>query len=493
MHFSSLPSPHGIGDIADAALAFADDLASMALRVWQFLPTAPTGYGNSPYQPLSAFAGNEMLIGLGPLIRRGLLRDSEARPLADLPRESVDFGRLLPLKQALLSRAAERFSLAADARTKSEFDDFLGHSGGGWLHDYALFRVLKTMHGERPWTEWDSEYAHREARALQRFEAAHREAIEQIRILQFFFDRQWQALKRHTADKGIRLFGDVPIYISLDSADAWADRDMLQLDRRGRPTHVAGVPPDYFSKRGQLWGNPLYDWDYLARTGYRWWIERMRRAMQMCELVRVDHFRGFESYWAVPRGARTARKGAWRPGPGDSFFVALREALGSLPIVAEDLGMITEEVERLRQRHHFPGMKVLQFEVEDSGFDPTDIPEDCYCCTATHDNDTTAGWFSGAMPGGRRRSEVRARQGNALRLTGGSPETIHSDMIRLAFSTRARVAAAPMQDYLGLGSEARMNVPGTALSNWRWRLSPGQLTPAVRERVAGLVAGTSRE
>lgn len=481
LHFSSLPAAHGIGDIGDAACRFADQLAQTGLSIWQVLPAGPTGFGDSPYQSLSAFAGNEMLIGLEPLVRDGLLNQAELAPLEELPDHAVDFERLVPRKRAILKRAAERFlARGADSR----FDAFVARNNSLWLHQYALYRVIKTLHSERAWTEWEPDYARRSSDALARVESQHESAIERIKALQYLFECQWSSLREHAGRAGVRVFGDMPFYIAFDSADAWAQRALLLTDDDGRPSAVAGVPPDYFSADGQLWGNPLYDWPYHADSGYRWWIERLREAIRRCHMVRVDHFRGFESYWSVTAGADTARDGKWKTGPGDAFFDALAAALGALPIVAEDLGEITDAVTDLRRRHGIPGMKVLQFELADENFDPAAIPDDCACYTATHDNDTTAGWFA--------KKARRDTRRNALRLTGGKASTISHDLIRLALKTPARVAMAPMQDYLELGAEARMNTPGTAAGNWRWRMLAGQWTAARRAAIADLVRSGGR-
>ncbi len=493
MHFASLASPYGIGDIGDSALAFVDTLASMKIRVWQFLPTGPTGYGDSPYQPLSAFAGNEMLIGIGPLVRQGLLTPEEAETLTDLSSESVDYGNLIPRKHALLDRAAGRFLSMASTELKSTFEAYLCRHGNHWLGDYAVYRILKTKHGERPWTEWETAYVHRDPVAMQKVRESNHEAIEHIKIIQFLFDQQWQALKQYASEKGILLFGDMPIYIALDSADAWAHPEILLIDKDGKPSHISGVPPDYFSADGQLWGNPLYDWEFHESNGYQWWIERMQHIANQSDLVRIDHFRGFESFWSVQFGAETARDGEWLPGPGDALFESMQAALGSLPIVAEDLGAITPEVDSLRFRHNIPGMKVLQFEVGDPCFDLANIGSYCVCYTGTHDNDTTVGWFKGGDEDTRSGQEITDSQQNALKVTGGCRETIHLDMIRLAFNSHAKLAIAPLQDFLGLGSESRLNTPGTTMNNWRWRVKEEQLSVAFCESVANLVEETSRD
>lgn len=492
MHVTSLPGPFGIGEIGRHARAFIDHLRDMNLCVWQFLPTGPTAYGDSPYQPLSTFAGNEMLIDIGDLIAEGFLARDEVGELEALPKHFVNYGALIPAKNRLLRTAATRFRESANPGLKRDYRRFRAEHDEKWLHDYALFRILKTRHDERPWPEWQPEYARRERAAIRSLEETAALDIELIKITQWLFFHQWQALRAHAHANGVSLFGDMPIYVALDSSDAWANRDMLLLDDEGRPSHVAGVPPDYFSEDGQLWGNPLYDWEHHRETGYGWWIDRLRASAELADLVRIDHFRGFEAYWSVPAESETARVGSWEPGPGDALFDALESALGDLPIVAEDLGVITPEVDALRERHHLPGMHVLQFDVTDENIDPDEFEENSVCYTGTHDNDTTIGWFNGSPDDIRSRDEIVAAQQSALRVTGGTPETIHLDMIRLAFATRSKIAIAPIQDYLGLGSEARFNVPGTSGNNWRWRLLDAQLTASVCDNIAAMVAAAGR-
>lgn len=492
LHISSLPGPYGIGEIGRHAHEFIDRMRKMKLAVWQFLPTGPTAYGDSPYQPLSTFAGNELLIDIEDLVERGFLTVDEVTELTMLPAGSVDFGALIPVKQRLLTRAALRFKDIANEEFKAVYRRFLEKHDEVWLQDYALFRILKTHHQERPWPEWHPDYVRRDDNALRELEASAAEQIDCIKIIQFLFYRQWEALREYACRNEIRLFGDMPIYIALDSADAWANRDMLQIDESGRPGHVAGVPPDYFSEDGQLWGNPLYAWENHEKTGYGWWINRLRSSTELTDLVRIDHFRGFEAYWSVPADAETAKDGTWEPGPGDAIFDALQDALGELPIVAEDLGVITPEVEGLRDRHQIPGMRVLQFDVSDAGIDLRDIKANSVYYTATHDNDTTIGWFHGSPDDNRTAEEIRETQLAALRTTGGEPDTIHHDMIRTAFSTDARLAIAPLQDFLGLGSEARFNTPGTCGNNWHWRVLDTQLTDNLCDNVASIVEASGR-
>lgn len=492
LHITSLPGPYGIGEIGRHALRFVDAMTEMNLGVWQFLPTGPTAYGDSPYQPLSTFAGNELLIDIDDLISLGMLAKDEATELTSLPRDFVDYGALIPIKTGILQVAASRFFEQADATLRTAYENYVNENDDHWLHDYALFRILKSQHGERPWPEWDAKYVHRDKSALREIETTEAARIEAIKIVQFLFNDQWQRLRHYANERGVRLFGDMPICIALDSADAWANPEILRIDRDGRPDNVAGVPPDYFSEDGQLWGNPLYAWENHAQNDYRWWIERLRASAEQADIVRIDHFRGFESYWSVPAESETARQGTWEPGPGDAIFDAMQRALGKLPIVAEDLGVITPAVEALRDRHQIPGMVVLQFDVADDNFDLLKIGENSVCYTGTHDNDTTIGWFHGSPDDIRSDFEIKKTQRAVLQLTGGSEETIHYDLIEAALSTDARLAMAPMQDFLGLGSEARINTPGTSSNNWRWRIQDEQLNPTVRTSVADMVRASGR-
>ena len=492
LHLTSLPGQYGIGELGAAARGFIDSMVAMNLSVWQFLPTGPTAYGDSPYQPLSTFAGNEMLIDIDAVTRLGLLTPHETDALRRLPTANVDYGVLIPLKLALLGKAADRFPAVATSFLKNEYERFLQAHDQRWLHDYALFRVLKTLHGERPWPEWRPSFVRRDPAALGKLEATFHEAIANIKIQQFLFQHQWNALHIYATEHGVHLFGDMPVYIALDSADAWANPELLRITPTGQPEYVAGVPPDYFSADGQLWGNPLYAWDYHAETGYKWWTERLVYAATLADMVRIDHFRGFESYWSVPAAAPTAQEGQWEPGPGDAIFDAIRTAIGKVPIVAEDLGLITAEVEELRDRQQIPGMRVLQFDVVDDHFDLSAIPENCVCYTGTHDNDTTVGWFNGNPDETRSEAEIEEFRQLVLTRAGGRPETIHNDLIRLAFASDAKLAIAPLQDYLGLGSEARLNRPGTTSNNWQWRVLPGQLSQELYRSVRAMTAKGNR-
>jgi len=492
LHLSSLPGPYGIGELGRSAQAFIDTMVQSQLSVWQFLPLGPTAYGDSPYQPLSTFAGNEMLIDIDNLIDLQLLQDIEVTGLKMLPADFVDYDTLIPTKNRLLRLAASRFLDTADQNLKADFGDFVNQHNSNWLHDYALFRILKDLHEGRAWPEWRPEYASRDEAELRSIEEKESDSIADIKILQFLFFRQWSALKKYAHRRGVTLFGDMPIYVALDSADAWANRDLLRIDELGQLDSVAGVPPDYFSQDGQLWGNPLYDWTYHAANGYSWWVERMKATLELADLVRIDHFRGLESYWAVPANESTARTGSWEAGPGDALFDAMHQSMGTLPIIAEDLGVITPEVEGLRDRHNLAGMRVLQFDVCDTEFALSDIGENRVCYTGTHDNDTTVGWFRGSPDDLRSQEEIARTQEAVLKVTSGQAETVHTDLIKAAFSTDAYLAIAPMQDYLGLGSEARINTPGIAGKNWRWRVNATQLTAQFCDNIALLVTTSGR-
>ena len=492
LHISALPGAYGIGEIGQAARNFVDTLTRMELVVWQILPTGPTGYGDSPYQAMSTFAGNEMLVDVGDLISMGLITRSDAGELAKLPADSVEFGQLIPAKSELLHHAAQRFRDRVSGELIEACNHYIARNDSAWLNDYAMYRVLKTMHNGRPWTEWDRAFLHREPAALQALANEANSELAEIKIIQFLFHHQWQRLRRYARSRGVCMLGDLPIYVALDSADAWARPDLLQLDRNGRPDQVAGVPPDYFNENGQRWGNPLYAWERHAADGFSWWIARLRSCLELTDFVRIDHFRGFDEYWSVPAESETAREGCWLAGPKDEILIAISKALGQLPIVAENLGQITPEVEALRRRYGLPGMEVLQFRMAEEGFSLSDIGENCVCYTGTHDNDTTVGWFNGSDGDLRSDVEISETRDAALRITHGTPGTIHQDMIQAAFSTAARLAIAPLQDYLGLGSEARFNIPGTAEKNWRWRVLETQMRDEVCNNVANLVRAAGR-
>jgi 4-alpha-glucanotransferase len=486
LHPTSLPGRSGIGDLGEGAYRFVDFLAAARQRLWQVMPLGPTGYGDSPYQCLSAFAGNPLLISLEALAADGLVTEAELAGLPAFPLDRVDFGAVIPAKWALLQRAAERFATAATPALRAEFERFRADQQS-WLDDFALFMALKEAHGGAPWYAWEPPLRRREPAAL---DDARRRLAGAVRVQQFVqwqFARQWEGVRDYAYQRDIRVIGDIPIFVAYDSADVWANPDLFYLDDEGAPTIVAGVPPDYFSATGQLWGNPLYRWDRLAADGYRWWLRRFQATLAQVDLVRLDHFRGFEAYWAVPAGAQTAVNGRWQPGPGADFFRAVRAALGDLPIIAEDLGVITPPVEALRDAFDLPGMAVLQFAFGGDAANiylPHNHRPNLAVYTGTHDNDTTTGWY--AQADAAVRHHVRCYLGNP------GPD-IAWDFIRLALASVADTAVVPLQDVLSLGSEARMNLPGAAGGNWSWRYRPEWLTEARAAALAELVVTYGRD
>jgi 4-alpha-glucanotransferase len=494
LHPTSLPGPFGIGDLGPVAHGFVDFLAACGQRLWQVLPLGPTGFGDSPYQSFSAFAGNPLLISPERLVEDGLLEKGELKPPA-FAAEAVDYGAVIDFKRPLLERAHRRFKEHAPPAARRAFAAFCRREAG-WLDDYALFVALKEAHGGKAWNEWEEDLALRRPEALARWRRRAAETIEVRQFGQYHFFRQWAALKRRAARAGVEVMGDVPIFVAQDSADVWAHPELFQLDERGRPTAVAGVPPDYFSETGQLWGNPLYRWDAMARTGYRWWIDRLRATLAVVDLVRLDHFRGFEAYWEVPAGEETAVNGRWVQGPGDALFVALKAALGRLPIVAENLGVITPEVEALRERFGLPGMVVLQFAFGgdgDSDFLPHNYTRDRVVYTGTHDNDTTVGWWTAGAGDTTRTDDQAVREREfAKRYLATEGREIHWDFIRAALASVADLAIVPLQDLLGQGSAARMNLPARPSGNWQWRFVAGALTPEIRDRLRELTTTYGR-
>jgi 4-alpha-glucanotransferase len=478
LHLSSLPGPVGHGDLGPGAHAFASWLAQAGQHWWQMLPIGPAGGAGSPYQSPSAFAGDPLFISLERLCEDGWL------DALDLPADgsgSADPQRAAEVRHPLLRRAWLAFQERRTASDAAALAEFCAEQSV-WLDDYALFTALKNDYQGRAWTEWESGFRDRQAPALEQARRVHADEIGYQRFLQWQFHRQWQALKAAANDKGIGLIGDLPIFVSHDSADVWAARELFDLDDRGQPLHVAGVPPDYFSEEGQHWGNPLYRWELHRATAYRWWVARFWRLFQLFDAVRVDHFIGFHRYWAIPAGAASAKDGAYLPGPGAPFFEALRDELGSLPIIAEDLGVVTEEVDALRKEFGFPGMRVLQFSFGgDPALTPPTYPEDTVAYTGTHDNNTIRGWLDaslgGKAPAGPANAANAAERERALAFAA----QYHGDpawgMVEAAWATESRLAVAPVQDLLGLGAQARMNVPGTVEGNWIFRLEPGALSP----------------
>lgn len=491
LHVSSLPGKHGSGDFGPTAYAFVDFLVRTRQTLWQVLPIGPIGYLGTPYQSPSAFAGNELFVCLKVLSEAGLLTEEELREGELFPATGVDFGRVPAWRRERLIAAFRRFTASGNVAEKRRLVEFRS-AEASWLEDYALFMALKHRHGGAVWTSWDVDLVRRKPAALKAAAAELKDEIDAEVFIQFQFAEQWAALKRYANDHGIHIIGDVPIFVAHDSADVWSHQDLFYLDDRGRSTVVAGVPPDFFSATGQLWGNPLYRWDVMADHDYEWWIERLRCAFRQFDLVRIDHFRGFESYWEVPGVAETAIDGRWAPGPGIALFRAAERALGPLPIIAEDLGLITPAVDALRHQLGAPGMKVLQFAFgpDESAkvYLPHNYPRDCVVYSGTHDNDTTLGWFH-AEPDDEGRvtaDDLEAQRTRVLNYLGTDGRDISWDFIRLALGSVADTAIVPMQDVFGLGHDARMNLPGTADGNWSWRFTPSMVTPRLEARLRQL-------
>jgi 4-alpha-glucanotransferase len=484
LHPTSLPGRYGIGELGDEAMRFLDFLARAEQRLWQVLPLGPTGYGDSPYQCFSAFAGNPLLVSLDRLVAQGLLHAEDVAG-ASFPDKQVDYGAVIAFKQPRLEKAWQR---ARDRpQVMAEFEEFRSEEAG-WLEDYATFIAIKEAHGNRSWTEWEPDIRSRRPRALRRWRRERADAIRSREFAQYLFFTQWRAVKQAAHDRGIEIMGDIPIFVAHDSADVWAHPELFRLTKEGTPEVVAGVPPDYFSATGQLWGNPIYRWDEMARRGYSWWLDRFRATFATVDRVRLDHFRGFEAYWEVPAGEETAVKGKWVKGPGAALFEAVRKALGPLPIVAENLGVITPAVEALRERCGFPGMAILQFawgaDPQGSTFLPHNYQRRLVVYTGTHDNDTTVGWWTSGVGDSTRTAEDVEREHDFVRrYLNTDAREIHWDFIRTLLASVADVAIVPLPDVLGKGSEARMNVPARASGNWRWRFAAGELAEPAERRL----------
>jgi 4-alpha-glucanotransferase len=482
LHPTSLAGPCGIGDLGAEARRFIDFLADAGQTLWQVLPLGPTGYGESPYQCFSVWAGNPLLISLEWLAEKGWLDASALSNAPSFSEEKVDFERITPWKTSLLESAATQ---------RSAFEAFC-EANLRWLDDFALFMALKGQHHGVAWTQWEEGARDRHPRALDHWRARLAGPIAAQKFLQFVFFEQWHELREYARARGVRIMGDLPIYVSHDSADVWVNRQYFQLDAQGNPTVVAGVPPDYFSKTGQLWGNPIYRWDALERDGYAWWLDRFRTAFAMVDMIRLDHFRGFEAYWEVPASERTAINGRWVKGPGVALFRAAQAALGELPLVAENLGVITPEVEAIREEFGFPGMAVLQFafgtDPQAPTFRPHNYPRNLAAYTGTHDCDTTVAWWTSEGRGESTRSEqdIRREHDFAMRYLDTDGKEIQWVFIRALLASVADTVLIPMQDVLGLGTEARMNQPATLGGNWRWRYREGALTPELSKRLQTL-------
>ncbi len=478
LHPTSLPGPYGIGDLGDAAFTFCEMLAEAGQTYWQVLPLGPTGYGDSPYQCFSAFAGNTLLVSPEKLVAEGLLTADALANHPEFGSERVDYGGVYGWKNDLLRRAYAIFSENGDADLTAEFEAFCGEHGD-WLDDYALYKAIKASEGQSAWYEWPDGVRLRDPQTIEDVRNNLGDEVRAEKFYQFIFFRQWHAVKEHANSLGIKIVGDLPIFVALDSADVWRHQDQFKLNADGSPQVVAGVPPDYFSSTGQRWGNPIYSWETMIEDGFRWWISRFRASLEMFDIARIDHFRGFVSAWEVPGADKTAENGTWVGVPGRELFTAVRNELGDMPVIAEDLGEITPEVEALLDEFQFPGMRILQFGFGGDAGNihlPHNYVRNCAAYTGNHDNDTSAGWF-GSL--GKKEREL------CLEYLNSDGSDIHWDMVRAVWASVADTAIVPMQDVLGLGNEARMNLPASVGGNWDWRLAEniraGDLTERLRK------------
>jgi 4-alpha-glucanotransferase len=476
LHPTSLAGPYGIGDIGPQAYRWINFLANAGCRLWQILPLGPTGYGDSPYQCFSAFAGNPLLVSPEALLTEDLLHSDDLVNLPDFPTDHADFGSTISWKLGLLDRSYIRFEHSASDHLLKAFTEFQ-ESQSSWLDDFTLFMALKESHGGAPWSTWVEPLRDRNPDALAEARQIHQVAIKRQVYRQFLFYRQWARLRQYGNTQGIKIIGDIPIFVAHDSADVWANPELFYLDEMGKPTLVAGVPPDYFSPTGQLWGNPLYRWDVHADQNYAWWLDRFTSVLSLVDIVRLDHFRGFAGYWEIPGDALTAENGRWVTGPGKDFFNPIHKLIGNLPIIAEDLGVITQDVNELRDSLGLPGMRILQFGFEggpEDTFLPHNYPVNCVVYTGTHDNDTAQGWYE------RVSEETR---NFCRRYLASDGSDVSWDLIRACWSSVAVIAIAPMQDFLSLGNDSRMNYPGNPSGNWSWRMQPDFLCEELSRRI----------
>jgi len=490
LHPTSLPGRFGIGDFGASAYRFVDFLENSQQTVWQILPLGPTGHGNSPYMAYSAMAGNPLLINLETLQGEGLLSEADLSLTLSFDESRVDYEAVKEFKMMRLRSAAKNFKHVADEEALEAFNTFC-KKNDDWLEDYCLFMALKEDNGGAPWTQWDTEIVHRNPTALGQARVDLAEEIHFQTFLQFEFYRQWLAIKKYANERGIQIVGDMPIYVAHDSADVWARPENFMLDEQTlEPSQVAGVPPDYFSETGQLWGNPIYNWEKIESNGFAWWLQRIQCLLDQVDIIRIDHFRAFAAYWVVPADHETAIDGQWVNAPGQAFFETVARKLGKLPFLAEDLGLIDESVEELRDRFDFPGMKILQFAFggdHTNPYLPFNVSPNFVIYTGTHDNDTTLGWFGQASDYEKQRLTDYV---GAL-----NPTNVNWAMIRLAMASRANQAVTPMQDLMGLGADARMNTPGVGEGNWAWRYAESMLTPVICERLRQMseLYGRSRD
>ncbi|MFN8673183.1 MAG: 4-alpha-glucanotransferase [Candidatus Sericytochromatia bacterium] len=496
MHPTSLPSEFGIGDLGSSAYNFVDFLEKAGQKLWQILPLGPTGYGNSPYACYSAFAGNTNLISPEMLYKQGYLDKEDLSNLPEFSKEKVDYQKMEELKNPLYKKSFENFKTKLSEEEKHRFFYFCDENHY-WLQDFSVFMALKEHFFEKAkmenrendcktWVDWPIEIVQRQPAVLSEIDYQFGEEIFYHKYLQYQFFKQWLSLKDYANKKGIQIIGDIPIFVAHDSADVWANQELFLLDEKGTPIEVAGVPPDYFSETGQLWGNPLYNWQEMYRTGFSWWVERIRMTLKLVDIVRIDHFRGFESYWSIPYGSPNAITGQWKKAPGKELFTAINHHLGDLPIIAEDLGIITPEVEQLRDYFEFPGMKILQFAFTNTGKDPFlphNYKTNCVVYPGTHDNDTCLGWFNTAP---------EKEKEYFLRYSNSSGENIHWDFIKLGMNSVSNMFIFALQDALGLGTESRMNMPSKPDGNWEWVLKQEDLTKELADKIKTLTEDAYR-
>ena len=479
LHPTSLPGKYGIGTLGKETFHFIDFLVKSKQKLWQILPLGPTGFADSPYQCFSSAAGNPLLIDFDILVKECLLDKKDLASLDTFDNGPVDYGKVIKSKYPLLKKAMETFRKNAGKEHKTDFHEFTINNKN-WLEDYALFMSLKEHFKQKPWYQWEKPLKMRKETALKPFHTLLSDQIEFHKFIQYLFFRQWLDVKDYAHQNNIRIIGDIPLYVALDSVDAWANTDLFQFDKEKNPIAVGGVPPDYFSATGQLWGNPLFRWDALQKDHYHWWIERIKSNLVLYDIIRIDHFRGFAAYWSVPYGEKTAVNGKWIPCPGKELFENIRQEFGEIPIIAEDLGVITDDVEELRDSFGLPGMKILQFAFDSSeanDYIPYNFTKNCVVYTGTHDNDTIKGWFEKAKPEDRK---------YVLDYMDSSEKDICTDFLRLAWASVANTAIVPMQDLLSLGNEARMNLPGTTVNNWMWRAKSLDFTSELAQKLAQL-------
>jgi len=499
MHPSSFPSKYGIGDLGKEAYEFIDFLADSGQHIWQILPLGPTGFGDSPYQCLSAFAGNALFISLDDVVEDGFLKKEDvASPPESDDDERISYGQVIDYKNALLAQAFRNFKKSTDTGLQTAFLAFC-QKNHWWLDDYALFRVIKEKNAGQSWDKWDAKLAKRDEAALAKVEAAHGEEIEERKFYQYLFFKQWMKLKQYANEKKVAIVGDLPIFVAYDSVDVWRYPEFFKLDEDGVPIVVSGVPPDYFSATGQLWGNPLYNWDNIREDNFGWWIRRMEMSLEMVDVIRIDHFRGFAASWEIPYGETTAQKGKWVTTPGTEFFTALQKHFGdTLPIIVEDLGVITPDVEELRDSFEFPGMRILQMAFGGDACN-IDLPHNyiphSVVYTGTHDNDTAIGWFNSQAGAGssRTQEQIDFERERCLKYLKSDGKNINWDFIHSAFASVSAIAIIPMQDVLGLGSSSRMNLPASQQGNWAWRMKADALTPEVTHKLKELTSLYGRD